>query len=247
MRKPNFLIIGAAKCGTTSLVNYLNQHPKIYIPLHEIHYFSRFPHSGFDNYKKQLFTDKEVVGEKSTSYLYYTACHSLIKSCLPDIKLIAITRDPVERAYSNWHMRFTDKRLIIDGIRFNKNNGNILKQLDFNYLIDFYLDNRDNEDLIFQKPLDVIHRSAYTPQLHSIFQHFNSGQVLILSFEDMIGNLQNTLNTLTTFLGVEPSPINTRKIHRSGKYTKVGWDKHKEKLRQFFYQQSQSSILAAQQ
>lgn len=196
---------------------------------------------------KQFSTDKEVVGEKSTSYLYYTSCHRLIKRDLPDVKLIAITRAPVERAYSNWHMRYVDKRLITDGMRFNKKNGGILKQLDFDYLIDFYLDHLNNEDLIFQKPLDVIHRSAYAHQLYSISQHFSSDRILILSFEDMIENMQSSLDTLTTFLEVESYTFDARKVHRHGKYLKTGSDKQMEKLRQYFNQQSQSGILATLQ
>ncbi|MCM1984905.1 sulfotransferase family protein [Lyngbya confervoides] len=119
---PNFLIIGAAKAGTTSLYYYLKQHPDVYMSsLKEPHFFSfegetlRFVRAGncsdpinqtaitrFEDYC-QLFqgvSSEKAIGEASPSYLHTPEAAQRIKSRLPDVKLIAILRHPVERAYS---------------------------------------------------------------------------------------------------------------------------------------------------
>ncbi len=117
MTMPNFFIVGAQKAGTTSLYHYLNQHPQVYMsPRKEPHFFegmhSEFrrpgrrsaPVSDLAEYQA-LFegtTDERAIGEASASYLYSTRAPHLIKSSVPDAKVIAILRNPADRAYSNF-------------------------------------------------------------------------------------------------------------------------------------------------
>ena len=116
---PNFLIVGAAKSGTSSLHNYLHQHPDIFLPtfkegvnVKEPHFFVRDMvmkriHSGvwkWNNYNK-LFSsvDKEkAIGEASVFYLYYyeEAIKEIKRFLGSDIKIIIILRNPIDRAYS---------------------------------------------------------------------------------------------------------------------------------------------------
>jgi len=114
---PNFFIVGAQKAGTTSLYHYLNQHPQVYMsPRKEPHFFegmhSEFrrpgrrsaPVSDLAEYQA-LFEgakDERAIGEASASYLYSTRAPHLIKSSVPDAKVIAILRNPADRAYSNF-------------------------------------------------------------------------------------------------------------------------------------------------
>lgn len=126
---PNFFLIGAAKAGTTSLYMYLSQHPEIYMSSQkETHYFAfkdillanmEFSNSEEEKYVKKIYslsvTDEEVytalfakvttekaIGEASTSYLHflYPDAAKKIHDNIPDAKLIAILRNPVERAFS---------------------------------------------------------------------------------------------------------------------------------------------------
>jgi len=119
--KPNFLVVGAAKSGTTSLFNYLNQHPDIYIPeVKECRFFSQlpknfnglgaefFPNSGITDEKEYFnlfkgFEDK-VCGDISNDYLYYYEESIVnIKKYLGDeVKILIILRNPIDRAYSNY-------------------------------------------------------------------------------------------------------------------------------------------------
>ncbi|PLS83627.1 MAG: sulfotransferase [Actinobacteria bacterium] len=123
MTMPNFLVIGAAKSGTTSMYHYLSQHPEIYMsPVKEPHFFAfegegvQFPSPGSKggiNLKsvsdegayRTLFggvSGEKAAGEASTSYLYYPEAAGRIKRHVPEAKLIAVLRDPAERAYSTF-------------------------------------------------------------------------------------------------------------------------------------------------
>lgn len=117
--KPNFLIVGAAKCGTTSLFHYLNKHPDIYIPeVKECRFFSQLP-KNFNGLGAESFVNTGITDEKeyfslfdnqnqncgdiSNDYLYYyEESIKNIKKYLDDDVKIIILRNPVDRAYSNY-------------------------------------------------------------------------------------------------------------------------------------------------
>ncbi len=127
---PNFLIVGSAKAGTTSLYYYLQQHPEISFPeLKEPKYFSslnlQFPHKGtgdstvdkfaiksFEEYKK-LFNNLNTkrIGEASPDYLYYyEKTPDEIYQKLGDIPIIIILRSPIKRAFSAYSYLTRDSR-----------------------------------------------------------------------------------------------------------------------------------------
>lgn len=110
---PKFLIIGAAKSGTTSLYYYLKQHPEIFMPeWKEPHYFIADPDFSLHRVKsKKLYerlfakANHKAVGEASTGYLENKESPRLIKNTLGQIKIkiLIILRDPVFMAYSLYH------------------------------------------------------------------------------------------------------------------------------------------------
>lgn len=129
MKLPNFIIIGAPKSGTTSLASYLGEHPEVFIsPWKEPNYFAlaghKLPHNGpesaevlqamlyshcateFETYRA-LFkgaTGQKAIGEASVRYLYYPESAERIQKVLPDVRMIAILREPVSRLYSHYCM-----------------------------------------------------------------------------------------------------------------------------------------------
>ncbi|MUL39032.1 sulfotransferase domain-containing protein [Gloeocapsopsis dulcis] len=131
MTLPNFLVIGAAKAGTTALYYYLKQHPQIYMsPEKEPKFFAlegdkldfRGP-GDRENICKSAITDIETyhqlfkgvtneiaVGEASPLYLYSPVAAERIKKYIPHAKLIAILRNPIERAYSGYIMHVREGR-----------------------------------------------------------------------------------------------------------------------------------------
>lgn len=102
---PSFLIIGAQRSGTTSLFRYLRQHPDILRPLKkEIDFFDRHWHRGLQWYTTHfpLRRPGKITGEASTNYLFHPACPARVRSLLPGVRLIALLRDPVARAFSHY-------------------------------------------------------------------------------------------------------------------------------------------------
>ncbi len=124
---PNFLIVGAAKSGTTSLFNYLNQHPDIFIPSRkECRFFSDMPRNfigggsaeyqndtvqSIEGYKELFQNGKQAKakGDISNDYLYYynKSIKNIKKYLGSNVKIIIILRNPIDRAYSNYlhHVR----------------------------------------------------------------------------------------------------------------------------------------------
>lgn len=133
MGMPNFFIIGAGSSGTTSLYHYLKQHPQVYMsPIKETNFFAyeergvhvgkgggsmdegRFPIRSIEAYGA-LFEDvsnEKAVGEASPRYLYSSEACRRIHSYNAEAKLVAILRNPVERAYSSYckHVRDGNER-----------------------------------------------------------------------------------------------------------------------------------------
>jgi hypothetical protein len=124
---PNFLIFGVQKAGTTSVYSYLKEHPQVYMsPLKETGFMSR-PQTGEPAASEQVelslggrspiltlqdysalfdgVQDEVAIGEASPNYLFdYEQSAANIKTYIPDAKLIAILRNPIERAYSDYLM-----------------------------------------------------------------------------------------------------------------------------------------------
>lgn len=109
MKKPEFFIVGAPKCGTTAMQEYLRQHPDIFMPeLKETHHFADDllkPDDPFLSREKylSLFTgakEGQIVGEASVSYLFSKNAASNIKSFCPTAKIIIMLRNPVDVLYS---------------------------------------------------------------------------------------------------------------------------------------------------
>lgn len=133
MPLPNFLIIGAAKSGTTSLYNYLRQHPDVFMSaMKEPHFFAHegeppaFRGPGDERRNRRTVTTmaaylrlfdtatESAVGEASTTYLYYSRAPERIGKHIPAARLIAILRHPADRAYSSYLHLVRDGREPID-------------------------------------------------------------------------------------------------------------------------------------
>jgi hypothetical protein len=118
MKKPDFFIVGAPKCGTTAMDNYLKQHPEIYIPnLKDIYFFgSDINSTSRTNTQEKylsLFSDvkeEKRVGESSVWYLYSKLAATEIQGFCQSAKIIIMLRDPVDMIYS-LHSQFLHELL----------------------------------------------------------------------------------------------------------------------------------------
>src|SRR5262249_39324802 len=128
---PNFFVIGAPKAGTTSLYEYVAQHPDVYMsPVKEPAYFKpRHPPGGEDAEPEDrlaayvaLFdgvAGEHVVGEATPSYLQSASAAARIRDAVPDARLVAVLRNPVDRAYSGYSMRVqqgTEDRTFVEAM-----------------------------------------------------------------------------------------------------------------------------------
>ena len=122
MNKPNFIITGFPKCGSTALHYYVNAHPDIFMPnKKELHYFTQPNISklnkgpgdieakkgqvkSLDSYFKlfKSVTTEKTIGETSPSYINYPSSFEKINKTLENPKIIILLRDPIKRAYSNY-------------------------------------------------------------------------------------------------------------------------------------------------
>lgn len=205
---PNFLIIGAAKSGTTTLYDWLTQHPQVYMsPVKETNFFALenaqldFPqgtiHQGYlKNFKttitdyKDQFTavsNEVAIGEASPSYLYYPEASAKIKSYIPDAKLIAILRNPYERAYSNFVHHLRDK---------------LETTTDFAQALEMEKERIENN---WWWGFHYLNAGFYTVQLKRYLEKFDAEQIKIYLFEDLKNNPDKTLKDVFQFLEIDNS------------------------------------------
>lgn len=121
MTRPNFFVIGAERCGTTSVYNYLKAHPDVFMPeVKEPRFFSEnsFTHPYYEGRRRSRVKDEQsylalfdaadgehAVGEASPTYLYHPETPGRIQAFAPAARFIAMFRHPVERAYSHYMLR----------------------------------------------------------------------------------------------------------------------------------------------
>ena len=204
MTLPNFLIIGAAKSGTSSLYMFLMQHPEIYMsPTKEPHFFSFDNESkmtqgpgdpiheaitDFDAYQAQFdgVTNEKAIGEASTSYLYRPEAPGRIHAILPDVKLIAILRDPADRAFSAYMHVVRDKR---------ETAKNFAEALSL----------EETRKAAGWEPIwHFTSVGHYYEQLQRYYELFTPEQIRVYLFEDLINNHAESLANIYDFLGVDP-------------------------------------------
>jgi len=216
-KKPNFIIIGAMKAATTSLYTYLKQHPDVFMTaIKEPMFFNNFQNN--NNFKilgrktKKITTfeqyyplfdavkNEKAIGEASPTYISSENCPNLIQQHLPNVKIIAVLRQPVARAYSNFlHARRADRESISDfETAFNKET------------------ERKTENW---SPLyHYKSKGYYAEQLEQYFNLFPKENIKVLLFEDLVNNPIETTQELFKFLNIDKSfiPETSKKANVSG-------------------------------
>ena len=201
---PDFLVIGAQKAGTTALYAYLRWHPGIAGPSwKEVSFFDRHWWRGEAWYRGQfpLRAGERLVGEASPSYLFHPLAPERARSLVPGAKLVALLRDPVDRAYSQYQhevalgrepLSFEDalaaederlvgevERLIADSRAFSR------AWWDHTYTA----------------------RGRYAEQLERWLEAFPSEQLLVVRTEELGERPAETYASILAFLGAEPHEL----------------------------------------
>jgi hypothetical protein len=182
---PNLLIIGAMKCGTTSLHRYLAMHPEVFMTdFKELNYFLH-PESleRLETYASFFDRNSAVRGESSPAYALYPPAPGVperIRAAIPEVKLIYLVRDPIKRLTSHWiHERASGA-----------------EPRSFEEVVLRYMDDPYNR---------YIAAGMYATQLEQYTSHFSPDQFLIIDQADLLKSRQETLRRVFGFLGVDES------------------------------------------
>jgi sulfotransferase family protein len=180
---PNFLVIGAAKAGTTSLYRYLRSHPEVFMPeKKELQFFpEEFNwHLGLEWYERHFAEagDVRAIGEASTTYTRYPYSKGVprrIVETLPDVRLIYLVRHPIERMRSQyqqhvahgWESETSIERALLEN--------------------PFYLDT-----------------SRYAMQIEQYLEYLPMDRLKVIRSEDLRHKRDETIREVYGFLGVDP-------------------------------------------
>ncbi|MFC1826124.1 sulfotransferase domain-containing protein [Thermodesulfobacteriota bacterium] len=202
--KPNFLIVGAAKCGTTSLYHWLKSHPEIYMPerrhkeptffVGDEEYKGEF--KSFDSYLKIFHKAgaAKAIGEASTLYLYSKIAPQKIKKFLGNnVKIIIMLRDPVKMIYSLW---LNNKRELTETLSFEEALEAEEKRF---YSQEF----RQNKSLRCPSNFFYTRRTRFLPQIKRYLDEFDRKNILFIKLKDMSKDPEKTYRDTLEFLDVD--------------------------------------------
>jgi hypothetical protein len=195
---PDFLILGAQKAGTTALYAYLRWHPGLTGPAwKEVSYFDRHYRRGARWYRGHfpLRPGDRVVGEASPGYLFHPLAPSRVKATVPEARLIALLRDPVDRALSHYHHEVALGR----------------EPLTFEQAIEAEPERtRGEEERLSREPDYFSHtwwdytylaRGRYAEQLERWLAVFPREQLLVLASDELAAEPGQTFARVLEFLG----------------------------------------------
>jgi hypothetical protein len=229
-RPPDFFLIGAPKAGTSALHAALAQHPDLYLsPVKEPKYYLcgdspppayKGPGDAHSNqewvWQREQYLDLfseapagALTGESTPFYLYHRDARRRIAVDRPDAKLIAVLRDPVDRAYSNWMHLWMDglepRADIVEAVRREQS------RIDAGWAPFWHYQGL----------------GMYGRQVADLLDHFPREQLLLLRYRDMVDSPTATLDHVFDFLGVPSAEIreiprdNTRPFVRDGPRAKA--------------------------
>jgi hypothetical protein len=198
VNKPNFFIVGAPKCGTTAMNDFLAQHPDIFMAKKEIHYFGsdlkmrlKISESEYLNYFNEA-GNKKIIGEASVWYLFSQTAAIEIKKFSPGAKILIMLRNPVQVLHSlhsqhlydgNENVLDFETAMNLDAER--KNGNKIPDSLDFFELPPY------RDSVLFAR------------QVKRYLDNFGRENVHIILYDDFVPNTEKAVRGTLDFLGVD--------------------------------------------
>ena len=222
---PDFVVIGGQKCGTTSLYRYIKLHPNFVPPYKKggtyfdanyskgvAWYRAHFPLAGFMAEKRDAGMNV-LTGEVATSYIHHPLAARRMAELQPSVKLFAVLRNPVERAYSHYqHMVRTGREgldfrsaLEMEDERVEKSLGKAMAG--------------DNDALRKFRDFSYKSRGRYAEQLERWFECFDRSQFLILRSEDLFEKPMWVCNQIYQFLDLPDQAQTSYENANPGRYS----------------------------
>ena len=237
---PDFIIIGGQRCGTTSLYYYLSQHPDVYASFpKEVHYFSNYYHKGINWYrshfpllwqKRRLNKNNHntfVTGEATPYYLSHPHAPRRVFETIPDVLLIVLLRNPIERAYSHYqHEVKMGAEILTFEEAIDREEERLAPEME-------KLLKDKNYRSFNHQHFSYLSRGIYIDQLEAWSQYFHQEQLLILKSEHFYQDPSITLRVVREFLGLANWELDEYKKYYAARYTPMEANT-RERLARFF-------------
>ena len=227
---PDVVILGAQKCGTSSLQGYLVQHPGVIAPLRkEVHYFDLNFERGEAWYRAHFGRDGEpgLNLDASPYYLYHPAVPARMHALLPDAKLIVLLRHPVRRAYSHyWHERDKGRETLSFEDAIAAEPGRLGQA-------EAQLASGEIESSREHQLHSYLARGRYAEQLERWLAAYPRERLLVLRFEDFVGAPLAGLNRTLEYLGLPPMTTLDLEARNTRKYPPMS-DETAARLREYY-------------
>lgn len=216
---PDFVVIGAPKCGTTFFYHLLTQHPHVEpSAFKELHFFDLLFEEGTEWYRNCFLPPRRkdgrqtITGEGTPGYLFHPLAAERMAGVIPEARLIALLRNPVDRTYSAYHHR--------------AKNRDVLPSFEETVESSLEAPNRG-----------VLSQSIYVDHLLRWSRFFDKEQMLVLKSEDFFASPQETVARTLDFLGLpgrEPEAAELREKVNKGRYDEGMDPAIRRRLEDFF-------------
>jgi hypothetical protein len=199
-KRPDFFIVGAPKCGTTALADYLASHPDIYMPRKEMHFFGSDLHFGSQFYRRDCeaylaefnqWNGQARVGEASVWYLFSERAAEEIKAFSPEARIIILLREPVSMLYSLYY------QFLFDGNDYLSSFEEALEAEE-----DRQMRRRIGRMTYLPQALAYRSTARFTEQVRRYFDIFGRKRVHVIIYDDLAADTAGTYRDTLEFLGV---------------------------------------------
>ena len=222
---PDYIIIGAQKCGTSSLYRDLNEHPSVAAAAgKEVHFFdwhfrrgtgwyrAHFPTAAYKEMFQLRTGHRLVTGEASPYYMFHPHAPRRVKALLPGVKLIALLRDPVERALSAYHhqVRAGEETLSLQDA-LEQEPGRLAAEVE-------RLARDESYKSVAHRRYSYVSRGLYAEQLEEWFTCFPRERVHIVGSEAFFSNPADVVAGVLEFLELPPGPPQNFRRFNAGEY-----------------------------
>jgi hypothetical protein len=239
---PDFVIIGAAKGGTTSLYRWLSEHPFVApASQKEVHYFDYNSYRGLDWYRRHFPLQRQraefaaehgrpfITGEASPSYMSHDWAPQRLARALPRAKLLATLRNPVDRAYSQFQMTRREEEEPLESFieAVDAEEARLAPEL-----ARTSVDRRYNSWPI--GCWSYLLRSRYADQLERWLKLFPREQLHVLTLEQLASDPQHAMDRVHAFLGLPPHRYGDLKPLHTASYDPIG-PEARAKLSAYFH------------
>jgi len=227
---PEYIIIGGQKCGTTSLDLNLWKHPSVHPALmQEVHFFDYNYHRGQGWYRRHFHTKAAArrhesshgeplkTGESSPYYIFHPLAPARVAEMCPGVKLIALLRNPVDRAYSHYHHERRhggDDRPMDDAFDWQRERAMLDREVPRIMSDPEYFSWAHRHE-------SYLSRGLYAEQLERWLAHFSRDRLLVLQSEAFYADMVGAMRRVFAFIGVSDRDVVQASAYNKNTYRKI--------------------------